>query len=66
MMLRNKITIRMNKLQSLMECNYHLTNPNDVSNHIESISKFWSILNEEDIDYIQAAKMAIEEKMEWK
>jgi len=49
-----------------MECNYHLTNPNDVSNHIESISKFWSILNEEDIDYIQAARMAIEEKMEWK
>ena len=64
-MVRNKITTRMDKLQSWMESNYHLTNPIEVTNHIHSISKFWSILNEEDIDYIQAAEMAINEKMKW-
>ena len=55
----------MDKLQSWMESNYHLTNPIEVTNHIHSISKFWSILNEEDIDYIQAAEMEIKEKMKW-
>jgi hypothetical protein len=62
---QQKIKERMDKLQVWMESNYHLENPKEVSNYITSITKFWSILQEEDIDYIHGAKYAIEEQQEW-
>ena len=55
----------MDILQSWMEKNYHLKRPEVVKEHIESISKFWSVLSEEDRDYIQGCQYAIEEKMQW-
>jgi len=60
-----KIKERMDKLQEWMESNYHLKNPDKVNELILSVSKFWSVLQEEDIDYIQGAKYAIEEQLEW-
>jgi len=48
-----------------MENNYHLKRPEVVKEHIESISKFWSVLSEEDRDYIQGCQYAIEEKLKW-
>ena len=66
MNLKIKIANRMDRLQEMMETNLHLTCPEDVEMHIESISKFWSALSEEDQDYIEGARYAIENKMEWK
>jgi hypothetical protein len=63
--LRNTINKRMDILQTWMESNYHLTRPEVVLEHIETVSKFWSALSEEDREYIQCARYAIEEKMEW-
>jgi len=65
-MVQKKINERMDILQSWMEKNYHLKRPEVVKEHIESISKFWSVLSEEDRDYIQGCQYAIEEKFEWK
>jgi len=65
-MVQKKINERMDILQSWMEKNYHLKRPEVVKEHIESISKFWSVLLEEDRDYIQGCQYAIEEKLEWK
>jgi len=64
-MVQKKINERMDILQSWMEKNYHLKRPEVVKEHIESISKFWSVLSEEDRDYIQGCQYAIEEKMQW-
>ena len=63
--LRNTINKRMDILQEWMESNYHLSRPEVVLEHIQTISKFWSVLSEEDREYIQCAQHAIEEKMEW-
>jgi len=63
--LRQEIKNRMDILQDWMESNYHLKRPEVVEEHIQSISKFWSALDEEDRDYIQCAQHAIEDKMEW-
>jgi hypothetical protein len=63
--LRQKITDRLDKLQSLMEDNKHLKNPDDAYNLTLRVSVFWSILSEEDRDYIQCAQHAIEEGLEW-
>jgi hypothetical protein len=62
---RNTINERMDILQNWMESNYHLTRPEVVTEHIETIAKFWSVLSEEDREYIQCAQHAIEEKTEW-
>lgn len=63
--LRDKIKSRMDQLQDWMESNHHLKNPEEVMDHTYSVSKFWSVLSEEDKDYIHGARYAIEEKMEW-
>ncbi len=66
MNLREKINMRMDILQDWMENNYHLKNPEAVIEHIRNVSKFWSVLSEEDRDYIHGATYAVEEKVEWK
>jgi|TARA_B110000305_G_C19238641_1_gene538773 hypothetical protein len=66
MNLKEKINSRMDQIQEWMESNYHLEHADEVYDHTLSVSKFWSVLSEEDRDYIQAAQMACEEKLEWK
>jgi hypothetical protein len=61
----NKIKDRMDHLQQLMEGNNHLARPEYVLDVIESVSKFWSVLNEEDKDYIQCATDAVRNNKEW-
>ena len=60
--LRDKINQRMDILQSWMEQDYHIKKPEAVYDHTLTISKFWSVLSEEDKDYIQCAQDAIETK----
>lgn len=48
-----------------MESNYHLECPELVYDHTLTISKFWSVLSEEDREYVQAAQDAIQDKKSW-
>ena len=65
MSLREKIKQRMDQLQDWMESNYHLEHPEEVEEHIQTVSKFWSALSEEDKDYIHGAEYALEGKHRW-
>ena len=65
MTVKDKIDERMDKLQAWMESNYHLENPQEVEELIDSVSKFWNVLQEEDMDYIHGARFAIDSKMTW-
>ena len=58
----------MDILQEWMEQDYHLARPEVVYEHTLTVSKFWSVLSEEDRDYIQAVQSAIdsESKISWK
>ena len=60
--LRNKINERMDILQNWMEQDYHIKRPEVVYEHTLTISKFWTVLSEEDREYIQCAQDAIETK----
>lgn len=64
--LREKIDQRIDLLQQMMEANHHIKNPTRVYDLTLEISKFWSVLSEEDRDYVQCAQHAIEEEMEWR
>ena len=48
----------MDQLQAWMESNYHLDHAEEVYEHTLNISKFWSVLTEEDREYIQCAQDA--------
>ena len=68
MTLTEKINQRMDILQDWMEQDYHLERPKVVYEHTLSVSKFWSVLSEEDRDYIQGVQFAIDTKstVSWK
>ena len=55
----------MDQLQEMMEANTHLKTPHSVIEHIETVSKFWPALSEEDRDYIHGARYAIEYQTKW-
>ena len=55
----------MNTLQKNMENDVHINNQYAVQEVINNVSKFWSILSEEDREYIQAAQHAIDENISW-
>lgn len=65
MNLKEKIQARLDQLEMLMYENYHLKNPDEVYNQTLQISKFWSILSEEDRDFVQAVQDSITEGWEW-
>ena len=65
MSLKDKIKSRMDHLQDLMEGQAHIDRPEYTQDVIDSVSKFWSVLNEEDKDYIHCARDAIENRTQW-
>ena len=56
---------RMDVLQYMMEHNVHLENSAQVLDQIASVTKFWRQLSDEDRDYIEGARYAIEHNTEW-
>ena len=66
MKIEDKIQKRMDKLQRCMEHNAHLHETLYVMDLYHSVRKFWSVLSEEDRDYLQGVEYAISEMVEWK
>lgn len=62
---RDKIKVRMDQLQEMMENNVHLEKQFKVDDHISTITKFWSVLSDEDKDYIHACRHALEYQSRW-
>ena len=60
-----KIKQRMDILQGWMEENYNLKRPAVVEEHIKTITKFWSAMQDEDKDYVHGCRYAIENKSDW-
>ena len=63
--LREKINHRLDTLQEMLENNEHLDKPRAAEDLINRISPFWSILSEEDREYVQVAQDAVEEGWKW-
>ena len=62
---REQITQDMDLLQAMMESNTHISNPQKVLDHMETIRFKWVFLSEEDRDYIHGCDFAIEEQTRW-
>ena len=64
--LKLKIEKRIQVLEDMMLQNIHLDDTEFVKEHISEITKFWSILSEEDQEYCQVARHACDEGWSWK
>jgi len=64
--LYKKIEARFAELEDLLDNNIHLEDRDQVEQLIQNIAKFWSILEEGDRDYIEAARYACEFQKVWK
>lgn len=64
--LKERIQHRLDQIEMLMYQDYHLKNPDEVMLQTLNVSKFWSILSEEDRDFIQGVQSSIEEGWSWK
>ena len=62
---KDQITQDMDTLQTMMESNQHISNPQKVIDHLSSIRFKWVFLSEEDRDYIHGCDYAIEEQVRW-
>lgn len=63
---RAKINAKLDLLEQSLKEQKHLSDPAFVFGLIDSISVYWSVLNEEDREYVQFAHHALEEQFEWK
>ena len=63
--LKERIQYRLDQIEMLMYQDYHLKNPDEVYNQTLQVSKFWSILSEEDRDFVQGVQTSIEEGWSW-
>ncbi len=63
--LRNTIETRIKHLEMLMKGQAHLDRPEYTTSVIESITKFWSILDDAHREYIQCVSLVVEERTRW-
>ena len=65
MNLREKIQERLDELQRMMETQSHLDNLELVTERLESVTKFWTALSEEERELVLSARFAVTEQIPW-
>ena len=66
MTIRERIKVRLDELENLLETQSHIHASELVTEKLESVSKFWSALSEEEREYIASVRLAIKRGFEWK
>ena len=69
MKVRMKIQTRLDTLETQLKAGQHLRSAEGVIavlTSIESVSKFWRVMTDEERDFLNAAKVAIEDGCRWK
>ena len=63
--IRQKIEQRMDDLENSLKMQTHLKESTAIGDLIESISKFYSILTEDQREFVQCARLAVLEQRHW-
>lgn len=66
MTIAEKIERKMAALEHLMTTQMHITLPDSVAEAFDGLSMYWGHMDDADKDYVQCAKEALKEKLEWK
>ena len=63
--IRQRIEERLNLLESMLTSQQHISDPPEVLDALASVSKFYSVLSEEQREFVQAARWATDNKTLW-
>ena len=63
---QDKINEALDKLESMLTSQQHLTSPETVGAQLEVLSMCFHLMNDEDIDYVNCARIALKDKIEWR
>lgn len=69
MNVRMKIQTRLDTLEAQLKTGEHLRSAEGVIavlTTIGAVSKFWRVMSDEERDFVNAAKIAVEDGLEWK
>lgn len=66
MSIREKIKDRLDELQRMMERQEHLSHPEQATEQLESVTKFWTVLSEEERELGLSARFALMAQIPWK
>ena len=64
--IRQRIEARLNLLESMLTSQRHISDPSEVLDALASVSKFYSVLSEEQREFNHAARWATDNKNLWK
>lgn len=61
----NRVQSKLDELTDNIKSNAHLSDPNKTIEIIKYLSKYWTILDDEDRDYVDYAIWMLEEKIQY-
>ena len=66
MNIEEKIKAKLDELECALNAQEHLKNPHEFTTQIASFSIYIHLMKDEDRDYLNCARYALEEEMEWR
>jgi hypothetical protein len=63
---KEKINEELDKLETMLTSQQHLTSPETVGGHLDVLSMYFHLMSDNDRDYVNCAKIALEDKIEWR
>ena len=63
---QDKINEELDKLETMLTSQQHLTSPETVGVQLEVLSMYFHLMSDEDRDYVNCARIALEDKVEWR
>jgi len=63
---QDKINEALDKLETMLTSQQHLTSPETVGAQLEVLTMYFHLMSDEDRDYVNCARIALEDKIEWR
>lgn len=60
------INQKLDELESMLTSQQHISSPETVGELLDTLSMLFHLMSDFDKDYVQCAKVALEDKIEWK
>lgn len=63
---QEKINEQLDKLEIALTSQQHISSPETVGAQLEVLSMYFHVMNDEDRDYVNCARIALQDKIEWR
>lgn len=62
---REKVVRLLDSIEFDMRSQLHLTNPSSIIDELDSLDNLWSVMTEDEREFISAVRYAIDNKKKW-